>query len=173
MLADRDVLPVHPNIIRYLHKFVDTASAERLPHWDAEPEFVRPSSLFIVLESMTTSLRQLTGIRKQAKDSEPPFWAPNEAEDILLRILRGVKHMNAHGIIHRDLKGDNVMLHGDMVPCGVFAKRPACVKIIDFGVALNCFEEGKEDGLTLPYATRQTLLGGAPAYLAPEIVKVS
>jgi hypothetical protein len=55
---------------------------------------------------------------------------------------------------------------------GVFAERPACVKIIDFGVALNCFEEGEEYGLTLPYATHHTLLGGAPAYLAPEIVKV-
>jgi ubiquitin C len=173
MLADRDVLPVHRNIIRYLHKFVDTASAERLPHWDVAPEFVRPASLFIVLESLTTSLRQLTGVRKEAKGNEPPFWAPKEAEDILLRILRGVAHLNTHGIIHRDLKGDNVMLHGPMLPAlGVFAERPACVKIIDFGVALNCFEEDEDDGLTLAYPNSQFVLGGAPAYLAPEIVKV-
>jgi ubiquitin len=173
MIANRDALPVHPNIIRFLHKFVDTASLERLPHWDVDPEFVRPSSLFIVLESLTTSLRQLTGLRKEAKGNEPPFWAPKEAEDILLRILRGVKHLNTHGIIHRDLKGDNIMLHGPTMPCGVFEERPACVKLIDFGVALNCFEEDEEDGLTLPYTTRHTPLGGAPAYLAPEIVKVS
>jgi ubiquitin len=172
MIANQDALPVHPNIIRFLHKFVDTASLERLPHWDVDPEFVRPSSLFIVLESLTTSLRQLTSLRKEAKGNVPPFWAPNEAEDILLRILRGVEHLNTHGIIHRDLKGDNVMLHGPTVPCGVFAERPACVKLIDFGVALNCFEEGEEYGLTLPYTTRHIILGGAPAYLAPEIVKV-
>ena len=173
MLADRDVLPVHPNIIRHFHKFVDTASKERLPHWDVDAEVVRPASLFIVLESMAMSLQQLTGLRKQAKGGEPPFWAPNEAEDILLRILRGVAHLNTHGITHRDLKGDNVMLHGPMLPViGAFAERPACVKIIDFGEALNCFEEGDEDGLTLPFTTRHISRGGAPAYLAPEIVKV-
>ena len=172
MIANQDALPVHPNIIRFLHKFVDTASLERLPHWDVHPEFVRPSSLFTVLEPMATPLRQLTHSRKQVKGGEPPFWAPNEAEDILLRILRGVKHLNTHGIIHRDLKGDNIMFHGPMLPCGMFAERPACVKIIDFGVALNCFEEDEEDGLTLPYTTRHIILGGAPAYLAPEIIKV-
>jgi ubiquitin C len=173
MLADRDVMPVHRNIIRYLHKFVDTASPASLPHWDVDAEFVRPASLFIVLESLTMSLRQLTSLRKEAAGNVPPFWAPKEAEDILLRILRGVMHMNTHGIIHRDLKGDNVMLHGPMLPAlGVFAERPACVKIIDFGVALNCFEEDEEDGLTLAYPNSQFCLGGAPAYLAPEIVKV-
>ena len=173
MLADRKVLPVHPNIIRYLHKFVDTATVERLPHWDVDSEFVRPASLFIVLESMATSLKQLTGLRKQAKGGEPPFWAPSEAEDILLRILRGVAHLNTHGIIHRDLKGDNVMFHGPTLPViGAFAGRPACVKIIDFGVALNCFEEDEEDGLTLPYTTRHISRGGCPTCLAPEIVKV-
>lgn len=39
------------------------------------------------------------------------------------QILRGLQHMHAKGIMHRDMKPENLLVSGD------------CVKIADFGLA--------------------------------------
>lgn len=90
----------------------------------------------------------------------------------MVRILSGVVHIGTHSIVHRDLKLDNVMLHGPNVSVeyqpGKVGQRPACVKIIDFGCAVDCSVD-PEDGLRLRYPGRYISKGGAPYYLPPEI----
>ena len=84
------------------------------------------------------------------KGPAPLAWAVG----ILNQTLAGVEHAHEHGVIHRDLKPDNIMI----VP-GV--KREV-VKVLDFGIAWS------------PGNQRLTAQGeavGTPAYMAPEQIK--
>jgi len=75
--------------------------------------------------------------------------------DRALRILRGVadalQYAHARGVVHRDIKPDNVMISGNHAV------------VTDFGVALAVHEAAQGASLT---ATGVAL--GTPAYMAPE-----
>src|SRR5262249_48804158 len=83
-----------------------------------------------------------------------PRLAPRRALDITGQVLAGLEAAHTSGVIHRDLKPDNVFL----------AVRPdgsEVVKLVDFGVAL----------LKREHAPRLTTTGhviGTPLYMAPE-----
>jgi serine/threonine-protein kinase len=74
-----------------------------------------------------------------------------EATEILIQVLEGLEHAHSAGLLHRDLKTDNIFLHG---------LRPGreIAKILDFGLA-------KGSGLAL---TQEGMTMGTPAYMAPE-----
>ncbi|XP_065148710.2 uncharacterized protein map3k19 [Paramisgurnus dabryanus] len=69
------------------------------------------------------------------------------------QILEGVAYLHANKVIHRDLKGNNIML----MPTGV-------VKLIDFGCArrINCLTLSKTDLLKSVH--------GTPYWMAPEVI---
>ncbi len=78
-----------------------------------------------------------------------------EAIDILRGVLRGLRHAHDRGVVHRDIKPDNVFLamkDGDPI-----------TKILDFGIA-KLFAGDADD----PGATRAGITVGTPAYLSPE-----
>jgi serine/threonine-protein kinase len=80
-------------------------------------------------------------------------WA--EAIDILRGVLAGLRHAHDRGVVHRDIKPDNVYLaHKDGEPV---------IKILDFGIA-KLYAGTADD----PAATRAGLTVGTPAYLSPE-----
>ena len=77
---------------------------------------------------------------------------------IARQILDGVGHAHAHGLVHRDLKPDNIML----VDMGGWER----AKIVDFGlVKLIGDAEAAMGGGKL---TTTGLVFGTPAYMAPE-----
>ena len=93
--AQQRITP-HPNILRILHYFTDTATAARLPDWDVDAEFIRESSLFVIYEHMDGgSLLQLINERKRDCRDQPPFFTDEDALDILIRVLRAVVHIGA------------------------------------------------------------------------------
>jgi Protein kinase domain len=78
-----------------------------------------------------------------------------EAIDILRGVLSGLRHAHERGVVHRDIKPDNIYLahkDGDTV-----------IKILDFGIA-KLYAGSADD----PASTRAGLTVGTPAYLSPE-----
>jgi eukaryotic-like serine/threonine-protein kinase len=74
--------------------------------------------------------------------------SPDRAVDLLLQVCAGLEHAHAAGLVHRDIKPQNVLVRRDGV-----------VKIADFGIARTM------------QATQLTQVGtvlGTAAYLAPE-----
>lgn len=76
------------------------------------------------------------------------FFPVEVALSILIQILHGIGHAHSNGIVHRDIKPDNILIsdHGQ-------------VKISDFGLA---FIEGSHS------LTRQGMVIGTPSYMSPE-----
>ncbi len=76
--------------------------------------------------------------------------------DVVDQILQVVEAAHALGVVHRDLKPDNIVLldGGD---------RTEKVKVLDFGIASIIGEDGRVERLTQAGSVR-----GTPQYMAPE-----
>jgi CheY-like chemotaxis protein len=79
--------------------------------------------------------------------------------EILVPVLEALAAAHAAGVVHRDIKPDNVFLH--RTPQG------EVVKVLDFGIAKLVEQAGPT-----PHADSQTTRGflGTPSYVAPERV---
>ncbi|MEU6606810.1 serine/threonine-protein kinase [Streptomyces shenzhenensis] len=85
--------------------------------------------------------------------------APDAAVAIVADVAEGLAAAHAAGVVHRDVKPENVLL--DMQgPLGPGGSHPAL--LTDFGVAKL---------IDTPKRTRATKIIGTPDYLAPEIVE--
>src|SRR5947208_2642728 len=81
---------------------------------------------------------------------------PARALAIQRQILRGLEHAHAAGVVHRDLKPDNIML----------VERDGqrdVVKILDFGIAKVTEPQSGGEALT-----QAGVIFGTPEYLSPE-----
>ena len=75
------------------------------------------------------------------------------------QLLRGLEHAHAHGLIHRDLKPDNVLVE--------WRNGRDHARIVDFGIAIL---RDSEDG-SLERLTQTGQMIGTPLYMSPEQAK--
>lgn len=84
-----------------------------------------------------------------------------DAVDLLLQACEAIAEAHAYGIVHRDIKPDNLFL----------TRRPdgaPVVKVLDFGVAKAGAASGDEKP---PDVTQPSVTFGSPAYMSPEQVR--
>jgi serine/threonine-protein kinase ULK/ATG1 len=99
----------------------------------------------------------LTYIKKRRKMEKK--MSENEIQEISIQLVEGLKYMHYFGVIHRDLKPQNILLSEEpSMKCDVGFKN-VIVKIADFGFAkiMDCDEMA------------QTICG-SPIYMSPEIL---
>jgi len=124
----------HPNTIT-IHDFGQT----------------RDGTLYIVMEF-------LEGQALEAVISANKTLDPRRVVDIMSQVCGSLAEAHAQGVIHRDLKPDNIFLVDRF-------DRPDFVKVLDFGVAKLKDPDTRGDAATL---TQAGMIFGTPKYMSPE-----
>ena len=96
---------------------------------------------------------------KQMVIKDGPF-APERVRELGRQLLAGLAGAHKMGILHRDLKPDNIMLVQN-------ALGQEKLKILDFGVA-KLLEPEEEPGDITQLQTQAGLVLGTPRYMAPD-----
>jgi hypothetical protein len=86
-------------------------------------------------------------------DEEP--LPPRQALEIVDEVLAGLEHAHGHGLIHRDIKPDNIFMARE-------ESGRAKVKLLDFGIVKLQEQEG------VPQLTKMGMVFGTPCYMSPE-----
>ncbi len=81
---------------------------------------------------------------------------PLRALDLFIQILAGLEHAHGRGVVHRDLKPQNVFVSRE--PDG-----SEVLKLVDFGIAKLVSGEGAGEAMT-----RAGMVFGTPLYMSPE-----
>jgi len=123
----------HPNVI----EVIDVGQAE-------------DGSLFLVMELLSGQSLEHT-LRKQ----QPPMTV-HDFMGVMLDVARAVSAAHRAGVVHRDLKPTNILLHKDR-------RGVAVPKVLDFGVSKFLLEDDRDNSLTIA----GTVLG-SPLYMSPE-----
>jgi len=129
----------HPNVIK-----LEGIVTSRLSH-----------SLYLVFEYMEHDLAGLAALSGQ-RFTEP------QVKCFMAQILEGLRHCHARGVLHRDIKGSNLLVDGNGV-----------VRIADFGLA-TFFDPGKAQPMTsrvvtLWYRPPELLLGATEYGVAVDL----
>lgn len=146
-------IPGHPNLIAHRDSFMEEASpgissGVRVGEVDIKTGGGGPYLFLLMAYAEDGDLRLVMKDRKQVQQTVPEL----VVHSWLRQTVAGLRHMHAHGVIHRDLKSSNIFLSG--------ARRLA--RIGDFGIS-KVLE-------SVSYAQTGC---GTPAYMAPETMEES
>jgi serine/threonine-protein kinase len=128
----------HPNV-------VDVFDVHHLP--DGTPYFVGE---FVEGEELATYVQRRGALE------------PRMAAAVGRQVCSALAAAHAHGIVHRDMKPENIMLleaSSDAVASGEVAA--VNVKVLDFGIS-------KAAGSERTHLTRTGIIMGTPSYMSPE-----
>ena len=133
----------HPSIVKL--KGINFKSI-----FNQSDSLLRPS---IITEYVPNgSLRSV--LKNERMRRSNPEWTVTKKYISLLGISSAMRYLHEHGIIHRDLKSDNILLDENFYP-----------KVCDFGIS-RCFPYI----LTKTIQITMTSEMGTPIYMAPELI---
>ncbi len=155
---------VAPRFAREARALQKTASPWVVRIFDAGTSGERPFLVMELLEGEDLGER----LKREGRLAE------KDALSIVADVLRGLVDAHAAGVVHRDLKPDNVFLQvqsgegpvsGPASPGASEAPSRAHAKIVDFGISK--FDRPKDGTIPLSLTGRGTVVG-TPYYIAPE-----
>ncbi|EGZ22109.1 hypothetical protein PHYSODRAFT_557863 [Phytophthora sojae] len=114
----------------------------------------RNDKLYLVLEYMDSDLETLIGATESA-----PTLDVAQVKAYLRMLLLGVQELHARGVLHRDLKPNNLLL----------SKTQRVAKITDFGMATIVEDGGDTDADDAAQKPKRSVQVVTRAYRAPEI----
>eukprot|EP00092_Neocalanus_flemingeri_P022378 GFUD01024271.1.p1 GENE.GFUD01024271.1~~GFUD01024271.1.p1 ORF type:complete len:615 (+),score=218.57 GFUD01024271.1:159-2003(+) len=159
--CDQVKVGAHPNIVEMVTVFADQVPGlpgdiqlygEALPTRLNPLGYGRNMSLFLVMKKYDLSLAEYL-------DKYSEQITPRTSLILLTQLLEGISYLSSHGVAHRDLKCDNLLLSLSGGP-----QFPQLV-ITDFG----CCSADRHHRLRLPYRSWDTDKGGNAALMAPEV----
>ncbi|MFC6153632.1 serine/threonine-protein kinase [Nocardioides yefusunii] len=118
------------------------------------PHLVGVYDLVHVGDSFWLVMEYVEGTSLSALAKSQGALAPERARKLIGNLADAVAYVHAHGVVHRDVKPSNVLVHAPGTPGEI-------AKLTDFGIARG------EDDRAL---TKTGLVTGSPAYLSPEVV---
>ncbi|XP_035780171.1 serine/threonine-protein kinase PINK1, mitochondrial-like [Anopheles albimanus] len=160
LVEKTNFLPPHPNVVEMYGVFCDqvpdlSMSATLYPM--ALPQRLNPEgygrnmSLFLLMKRYDGNLKDFLFQHHDALDMRTRIL-------LFAQLLEAVAHLNRHGVAHRDLKSDNILIEQR-------SNMPPTLVLSDFG----CCIADKEHGLRIPYTSDEIDKGGNAALMAPEI----
>ena len=89
--------------------------------------------------------------------------------DILGQVADALDHIHRRGIVHGDVKADNIMLTSEVVANNTGARRRKVVRLLDFGLARGPDHDAEEEVSGSPHYIAPERAGGGPASIAADI----
>uniref|UniRef100_A0AAG5CUI1 non-specific serine/threonine protein kinase n=1 Tax=Anopheles atroparvus TaxID=41427 RepID=A0AAG5CUI1_ANOAO len=159
LMEKTNFLPPHTNIVEMYGVFCDqvpdlsmstTLYPMALPQRLNPQGYGRNMSLFLLMKRYNTSLNDY--LQQNSVDMRTRIL-------LFAQLLEAVAHLNRHGVAHRDIKSDNILI--ELRP-----NMPPTLVLTDFG----CCIADKRHGLRIPYTSDEIDKGGNVALMAPEII---
>ncbi|MBX7222010.1 MAG: serine/threonine protein kinase [Blastocatellia bacterium] len=156
--------------IKILHATVGNASEEELERFRLEgvstcriehPNAVSVLDFGITANGFAYLVMELLDGHLLTDELQENFRLPlARAAEIIIPVCDVLAEAHAAGIVHRDIKPDNIFLHK--------TRRGEMVKVLDFGIAKLSGDAAHVSGKTL---TASGVVMGTPEYMAPERVR--
>ena len=118
----------HPNIVKYHETYSDQ------------------HKMYLVMEYCPYGI-----LDSQDGSSDLKMYTEDESKDLMRQLLQAMMHYNCHGIIHRDIKPDNIMIGEDGKP-----------RFCDFGVSKKVSNKTTDKSLRTEV--------GTDLYKSPEVL---
>jgi len=151
----------HPNIIKFFSSSLD------YDIYSLKMEYCNLGDVFSILKEKNLSVNDVYELKKYRNK----FNGFNEefVNKFLIDTISGLKYMHDSGIIHRDIKLQNILIHRVTDHLNENQNNFE-FKITDFGFA--CYNFGEEQGSSIEKILNKKYykLCGTPYYMAPEMI---